>query len=91
MLLAKQSYSLSCDLLVYVVVLLQQLLDSTAIISVLETYLQDKSSQLRDIIKFYPATKYLNDDGKSTTDIANKYFIMHNAVVPDERERIAEL
>ncbi|XP_028162322.1 prostaglandin E synthase 2, partial [Ostrinia furnacalis] len=69
----------------------QQLLDSTAIISVLETYLRDKASQLQEIIKFYPATKYVNDDGKSTTEIANKYFVMHNAVVPDERERAIEM
>ncbi|KAL0852195.1 hypothetical protein ABMA28_000419 [Loxostege sticticalis] len=69
----------------------QQLLDSTAIISVLETYLQDKATQLQDIVKFYPTTKYVNDDGKNTTDIANKYFVMHSAVVPDERERAIEL
>lgn len=69
----------------------QQLLDSSAIISVLETFLRDKSSQLRDVIKFYPTTKYDNDDGKKTTDIANKYFVMHNAAVPDERERAVEL
>ncbi|KAL0902555.1 hypothetical protein ABMA27_000395 [Loxostege sticticalis] len=69
----------------------QQLLDSTAIISVLETYLQDKATQLQDIVKFYPTTKYVNDDGKSTTDIANKYFVMHSSVVPDERERAIEL
>ncbi|RVE49247.1 hypothetical protein evm_006139 [Chilo suppressalis] len=68
----------------------QQLLDSSAIISVLETFLKDRSSKLRDVVKFYPATKYTNDDGKQTTDIANKYFIMHNAVVPDERERATE-
>ncbi|CAG9781865.1 unnamed protein product [Diatraea saccharalis] len=68
----------------------QQLLDSTAIISVLETFLRDKSCQLRDIVKFYPATKYTNDDGNKITDIANKYFIMHNGAVPDERERAAE-
>ncbi|XP_075990878.1 prostaglandin E synthase Su(P) [Anticarsia gemmatalis] len=68
----------------------QQLLDSTAIISVLETYMRDKAS-LRDIIKFYPVTKYINDTGKDATDITNKYFIMHNAPVPDEKERAAEI
>lgn len=57
----------------------------------LETYLQDKATQLQDIVKFYPTTKYVNDDGKNTTDIANKYFVMHSAVVPDERERAIEL
>ncbi|KAG6458005.1 prostaglandin E synthase 2 [Manduca sexta] len=68
----------------------QQLLDSTAIVSVLETYLQDKSNQLRDIIKFYPITKYVNDSGKECTEIANKYFIMHNAVAQSEKEKTME-
>lgn len=69
----------------------QQLLDSTAIISVLETYLRDKSTDLREIVKFYPATKFVNDAGTETTDIANKYFIMHQANVPDEREKALEM
>lgn len=69
----------------------QQLLDSTAIISVLETYLRDKSTGLREIVKFYPATKFVNDAGTETTDIANKYFIMHQANVPDEKEKALEI
>lgn len=69
----------------------QQLLDSTAIISILETYMMDKGIQLPEIVKFYPATKFVNDSGKDVTEIANKYFIMHNAAVPDEKEREAEL
>ncbi|XP_045509417.1 prostaglandin E synthase 2 [Colias croceus] len=68
----------------------QQLLDSTAIISVLETYLRDKALQLREIIKYYPATHYVNDDGKGTTDITNKYFVMHNAGISD-KHRDAEI
>ncbi|CAH2035194.1 unnamed protein product, partial [Iphiclides podalirius] len=68
----------------------QPLMDSTAIISILETFLRDKTSQLRDIVKFYPLTRYINDAGKSTTDITNKYFIMNNSSVPDENERAAE-
>lgn len=70
--------------------LFQQLMDSSAIVSVLETFLRDKSSQLQDIVKFYPITKFFNDEGKEITDVTNKYFIMHNAVVPDQKERTAE-
>lgn len=66
-------------------------MDSTAIISVLETYLQDKSAELKEIVKFYPVSKYVNETGNDATDIANKYFIMHNAQVPDEREKAAEM
>ncbi|XP_013189219.1 prostaglandin E synthase 2 [Amyelois transitella] len=68
----------------------QQLMESTAIMSILETHLRDKSSQLQEVIKFYPQTKFISDDGKETTDIANKYFIMHNTAVPDEKERAEE-
>ncbi|KAL4703424.1 hypothetical protein ACJJTC_008143 [Scirpophaga incertulas] len=69
----------------------QQLLDSTAIISVLETHRQDGTSQLRDVAKLYPASTFTTDDGKTMTDIANKYFVMHKAAPPNERERAIEL
>ncbi|XP_032527364.2 prostaglandin E synthase 2 [Danaus plexippus] len=68
----------------------QQLLDSTAIISMLETYLRDKSYQLSDIVKFYPATRFVNDSGKIATDITNKYFVMNNAPLLDEKQKAAE-
>ncbi|XP_047544302.1 prostaglandin E synthase 2 [Vanessa atalanta] len=69
----------------------QQLLDSTAILSILETHIRDKSYSLRDIVKFYPVSKFENDSGKPTTDVTNKYFIMHNSAVPDEKQRVAEI
>lgn len=66
-------------------------MDSTAIISVLETYFKDKTMPLRNIVKFFPVTKYLNDTGKETTDITNKYYVMHSTFVPDEKEKAAEM
>lgn len=66
-------------------------MDSTAIISVLETFLRDKSTQLREVLKYYPANNYVNDDGKQVTDIPNKYFIMHNADVNSEKEKKTEM
>ncbi|CAH0716420.1 unnamed protein product, partial [Brenthis ino] len=68
----------------------QQLVDSTAILSILETYLRDKSYELSDIIKFYPLTRYVTDAGKSTLDVTNKYFVMSSSVVPDEKQRAIE-
>ncbi|XP_063545891.1 prostaglandin E synthase 2 [Cydia strobilella] len=68
----------------------QQLMDSSAIVSVLETFLRDKNCQLQDVVKFYPVTKFLNDQGKEVTDVTNKYFIMHNSVVSDQTERNTE-
>lgn len=69
----------------------QQLVDSTAIMSILETYWSDTSLQLNDIIKFYPLYRYTTDAGKSATDVTNKYFVMNNSAVPDEKQRIVEL
>lgn len=68
----------------------QQLLDSTAIVSILETYLLDTTTQLRDIIKYYPITNYENNSGKKTTEIANKYFVMHNKPFLNNNEKVAE-
>ncbi|KAJ2954413.1 hypothetical protein O0L34_g2678 [Tuta absoluta] len=68
----------------------QQLLDSTAIISVLETYLRDQSQQLQEVVKYYPPNTFLTDDGKKSSDITNKYFVMHNAPIQDKKEREAE-
>lgn len=56
----------------------------------LETYLRDKSYQLSDIVKFYPATRFVNDSGKIATDITNKYFVMNNAPLLDEKQKAAE-
>lgn len=68
----------------------QQLLDSTAIISILETYLLDTTTQLRDIIKYYPITNYQNNDGKKTSEVVNKYFVMHNKPLLNNKEKVAE-
>ncbi|KAG7313230.1 hypothetical protein JYU34_000329 [Plutella xylostella] len=69
----------------------QQLMDSTAIISVLETHLRDRTAQIKELIRFYPATRYTADDGKQTTEISNKYFIMHNQPMNNEAVRNAEI
>lgn len=66
------------------------MLDSTAIISVLETYMRDKSAQLTDIIKFYPVNQFPAENGKKISEVANRYFIMHNAPVPDQKEAKTE-
>lgn len=58
--------------------------------SILETYLSDTSLQLNDIIKFYPLYRYTTDAGKSASDVTNKYFVMSNSAVPDEKQRIVE-
>lgn len=81
---------LSAKFLFEMMLIFQQLLDSTGILSILETYLMEKGAQLCEIIKFYPVSKYVNESGKEVTEIANKYYIMHNAPVLDEKEKQAE-
>ncbi|XP_040573034.1 prostaglandin E synthase 2 [Lepeophtheirus salmonis] len=55
-----------------------QLNDSTMIISALMTYLKEPSKNLKDIVECYPqVTNTDPSSGKSTIEIRNKYFIMH--------------
>lgn len=66
------------------------MLDSTAIVSVLETYMRDKSVPLTEIVKFYPVNRFPAENGKQVSEVANRYFVMHNAPVPDQKEAKAE-
>ncbi|KAJ1077949.1 hypothetical protein K5549_011276 [Capra hircus] len=54
---------------------LQQLNDSSVIISALKTYLVS-GQPLADIITYYPPMKAVNDQGKEVTEFCNKYWLM---------------
>ncbi|XP_045052971.1 prostaglandin E synthase 2 isoform X2 [Desmodus rotundus] len=54
---------------------LQQLNDSSVIISALKTYLVS-GQPLEVIITYYPPMKALNDQGKEVTEFSNKYWLM---------------
>ncbi|XP_045702156.1 prostaglandin E synthase 2 isoform X3 [Phyllostomus hastatus] len=54
---------------------LQQLNDSSVIISALKTYLVS-GQPLEVIITYYPPMKSLNDQGKEVTEFCNKYWLM---------------
>ncbi|ELK07232.1 prostaglandin E synthase 2 isoform X3 [Pteropus alecto] len=54
---------------------LQQLNDSSVIISALKTYLVS-GHPLEDIITYYPPMKAINDQGKEVTEFCNKYWLM---------------
>ncbi|XP_058463638.1 prostaglandin E synthase 2 [Malaya genurostris] len=70
-----------------------QLTDSSMIVSILSTYLKDKSQDVGELAKFYPSITYINDAGLKTSDIMNKYFLMlqdaefHPINGPQEEER----
>ncbi|XP_055964786.1 prostaglandin E synthase 2 [Sorex fumeus] len=59
---------------------LQQLNDSSVIISALGTYLVS-GQPLEDVISYYPPMKATNEQGKEVTEFCNKYWLML-----DERE-----
>lgn len=54
---------------------LQQLNDSSVIISALKTYLVS-GQPLEEIITYYPPMKAMNDQGKEVTEFGNKYWLM---------------
>nr|CAG4646369.1 EOG090X08KD [Macrothrix elegans] len=69
----------------------QQLNDSTAIISILASYFQNGSNDLSEISRFYPEIQVQEDNGKSKSEIMNRYFLMfgEKELNKEESERIA--
>ncbi|KAK2719328.1 prostaglandin E synthase 2-like [Artemia franciscana] len=59
----------------------QQLVDSSLIISVLQSLLYDKNMKLEDLLKFYPMVEFV-EDGTKNTEIMNKYFLMLQDSLP---------
>nr|CAB58343.1 hypothetical protein [Drosophila erecta] len=59
-----------------------QMVDSSAIISLIATYLQDKRTEIGELAQFYPHTSFFDDDGKKKNDILNKYFLMYREHTP---------
>ncbi|KAK2169902.1 hypothetical protein LSH36_6g13000 [Paralvinella palmiformis] len=55
-----------------------QINDSSVIISVLETFLDNRTLTLDKILEFYPGLETKNERGKAITDWPNKYFVMMN-------------
>lgn len=54
-----------------------QLTDSSVIISILASLLQDPKADIYELAKFYPTLMYVDDEGKKKQEILNKYFLMH--------------
>lgn len=64
-------------------------MDSTAIISVLETFFEDPSHPIEQVIKYYPSHTFVKD-GKETVEVANRYFVMSEAPSNDANSLHAE-
>lgn len=59
-----------------VLIVFQQLTDSSTIISILSSYLMDKKQDLYQVVQCYPTVTFTDESGKKTDDILNKYFLM---------------
>ncbi|XP_017488917.1 PREDICTED: prostaglandin E synthase 2 [Rhagoletis zephyria] len=59
-----------------------QMTDSSAIISLLASYLNDKDTDIGYLASFYPAISFFDDDSKKRLDILNKYFLMYQDKTP---------
>lgn len=61
-----------------------QLTESSMIISALSSHKLDPSVDLRELAGYYPHVS-IQAEGKTTTEILNKYFVMHKENVPINR------
>ena len=65
---------------------LQQLNDSSVIISILESYLEDPSQSIGKLLSFYPALE--SKEGRKTVyEFPNKYFIMYGEKEPSSTQK----
>lgn len=51
--------------------------DSSLIISVLDTFLEDRSVSVDQLLTYYPSLESVNSRGKKVFEYPNKYFIMY--------------
>jgi len=56
--------------------MLQQMNDSSLIVSLLESYMKDKAQTIEKLLTFYPQLESQNAKGKTMYDYPNKYFVM---------------
>lgn len=61
-----------------------QLVESSMIISALSSYLSNPNADIVELANLYPSISYMNDDGKKTHDVLNKYFRMFGDKTPND-------
>lgn len=61
----------------------QPLNDSTMIISVIGSILEDKYKKIEEIVKYYPNMFYHDEKGNFKQEIVNKYFLMYQNNLPE--------
>ena len=63
----------------------QPLNDSSMIVSVLSSYLYDRSHKLEELASYYPHIALHDASGNFKHDIVNKYFLMYQGSIPKDR------
>lgn len=63
----------------------QPLNDSSMIVSVLASYLHDKSQKIDELSKYYPVIAVNDENGQFKHEIVNKYFLMYQNTIPQDR------
>ncbi|EFN78959.1 Prostaglandin E synthase 2 [Harpegnathos saltator] len=58
--------------------------DSSMIISLVASHLQDRSHTIEDLTKFYPSIGMYDEEGNFKFEIINKYFLMFNDQTPNK-------
>lgn len=62
----------------------QPLNDSSMIISLLASYINDRSQGIQELADYYPNIGMHDDNGKFKHEIMNKYFLMYNKMPPKD-------
>lgn len=62
----------------------QPLNDSSMIISLLSSYMQDKFQNISELVEYYPNIGMHDNKGKFKYEIMNKYFLMYNKMPPED-------
>ncbi|KAK2588313.1 hypothetical protein KPH14_004330 [Odynerus spinipes] len=62
----------------------QPLNDSSMIISLLASYINDRSQNISELADYYPSIAMHDDKGKFKHEIMNKYFLMFNKLPPKD-------
>lgn len=57
-----------------------QLTDSSMIVSVLSSFLIDPTVDISEYVKLYPSISYMNNEGKKSHDILNKYHLVYEKI-----------
>lgn len=64
----------------------QPVTDSSVIVSLLASYLQDPSkASLEELNNYYPIIGMNDENGKYKEEVVNKYFLMYGSTIPRDR------